>query len=345
MDGEPPSKPERPQAERFVVSDTTVEALAPLLLHNPRGLLVACDELAGWIGSFDRYAGGQGAEAAHWLSMHSGESIIVDRKTGNPRMLYVPRAAVCITGSIQPGVLHRALGTEHRESGMAARLLVSCPPRQPKQWSEAGIDQFLEHEMGVLLDRLYDLQPEIDDEGESQPQVIPMTEAAKKEWIEFYNTHNQLQVELTGEMAAAWSKLEEYAARFALIVHCIRSVTDDHTLQSPENVDEESIKSGVTLARWFGQEAQRVYHLLSETEEQRERRERRELVELIRRKGGRITPSELAQSSRRYRPSSVAEEALKDLRTEKYGRWSERKTATKSRREFVLTEDPSTNSP
>ena len=117
-DGEPPSKPELPQAERFVVSDTTVEALAPLLLHNPRGLLVACDELAGWIGSFDRYAGGRGADAAHWLSMHSGESIIVDRKTGDPRTIYVPRAAVCITGSIQPGVLHRALGTEHRESGM-----------------------------------------------------------------------------------------------------------------------------------------------------------------------------------------------------------------------------------
>ena len=57
---EPPEKPEAPQAERCIVSDTTVEALAPLLLANPRGLLLARDELAGWIGSFDRYAGGKG---------------------------------------------------------------------------------------------------------------------------------------------------------------------------------------------------------------------------------------------------------------------------------------------
>ena len=54
---DPPEKPDPPQAERFIVSDTTVEALAPILLANPRGLLLARDELAGWIGSFDRYAG------------------------------------------------------------------------------------------------------------------------------------------------------------------------------------------------------------------------------------------------------------------------------------------------
>src|SRR5262249_45474894 len=53
----PPLKPDPPPCERFIVSDTTVEALAPILLTNPRGLLLARDELAGWIGSFDRYAG------------------------------------------------------------------------------------------------------------------------------------------------------------------------------------------------------------------------------------------------------------------------------------------------
>ena len=195
--------------------------------------------------------------------------------------------------------------------------------------------------MGLLLDRLYDLQPEIDDEGESQPQVIQMTEGARKAWIEFYNTHNRLQVELSGELAAAWSKLEEYAARFALVIHCVRTATGDPTPRSPDKVDEESIASGVTLARWFGQEAQRVYDLLSESEKQRERRE---LVDLIHQKGGRITPRELSQSRRLYRPTSAAEDALHQLTEDGFGRWTTTKTATKPRREFVLTEDPSTNS-
>src|SRR6185369_4270855 len=63
--GERGEKPEPPVCERFIVSDTTVEALAPILLENPRGLLLARDELAGWIGSFDRYAGKGGADSAH----------------------------------------------------------------------------------------------------------------------------------------------------------------------------------------------------------------------------------------------------------------------------------------
>jgi hypothetical protein len=147
----PPEKPDPPQAERFIVSDTTVEALAPILLANPRGLLLGRDELAGWIGSFDRYSGKAraGADSANWLSMFNAESIIVDRKTGIPRTIHVPQAAVCVTGGIQPAILQRALGIEHRESGLAARLLLACPPRKAKRWTEADIDLSAEAELVV----------------------------------------------------------------------------------------------------------------------------------------------------------------------------------------------------
>ena len=110
MAGEPPEKPRPPQAVRYVVSEPTVEALAPILLANPRGLLLARDELAGWIGSFDRYVGkGKGGDSAHWLSMHNGDTIIVDRKTSGT--IYVPSAAVSITGGIQPQILDRVLAS------------------------------------------------------------------------------------------------------------------------------------------------------------------------------------------------------------------------------------------
>src|SRR5690606_32254860 len=45
--GDPPEKPEMPQPQRFIVGDVTMEALAPILLANPRGVLLARDELAG----------------------------------------------------------------------------------------------------------------------------------------------------------------------------------------------------------------------------------------------------------------------------------------------------------
>ena len=50
--------------------------------------------------------------------------------------------------------MHRALGIEHRESGLAARLLLTCPPRKAKRWTEADIDPATEAAIAGLLDRL-----------------------------------------------------------------------------------------------------------------------------------------------------------------------------------------------
>src|SRR5262249_46069712 len=153
------------------------QALAPILLANPRGLLLARDELAGWIGSFDRYSGKgkAGEDAANWLSTFSAGSIIVDRKTGIPRTIHVPQPAVCSWGGIQPAVLQRALGLEHRESGLAGRLLLAYPPRKARRWTEADIDPGAEAELVRLFDRLYELQPTVGDENERHPVRVRLS--------------------------------------------------------------------------------------------------------------------------------------------------------------------------
>ena len=91
--------------------------MAEVLEDNPRGVLMARDELAAWLGGFARYKGKQGgSDLPHWLETFRAGTIIVDRKTGFPRTILVPQAAVCVMGGIQPAILRRALGTEHRES-------------------------------------------------------------------------------------------------------------------------------------------------------------------------------------------------------------------------------------
>jgi len=317
--GDPPEKPQPPQAERYVVSDTTVEALAPILLANPRGVLLARDELAGWIGSFDRYVGGKGgADAAHWLSMHNGESIVVDRKTGTLRTIYVPSAAVSITGSVQPGILDRVMGYEHRESGLLARLLLAMPPRRVKHWTEATIPEAVEASVAEIIRALYDLQPDYDDSGDLRPRILRLTAGGKAAWATFYNAHAQEHADLTGDLSAAWSKLEGYAARLALIVHCVRLAAGDPTLSGPEAVDETSVAAGVTLSQWFGSGARRVYGILGESDDDRERRQ---LVELILRKGGVVTPRELMRGSRMFATTADAEGALTELVNAGRGRW------------------------
>jgi hypothetical protein len=336
---DPPEKPDPPLAERFIVSDTTVEALSPILLANPRGLLLARDELAGWIGSFDRYAGKgkAGADSANWLSVFNAESIIVDRKTGLPRTIYVQQAAVCVSGGIQPTILKRALGLEHRESGLASRLLLTCPPRKARRWTEADIDPAAEAELARLFDRLYQLQPTADDEDELRPVLVRLSGDAKVAWIAYFEAHAIEHADLSGDMAAAWSKLEEYAARLALVIHFTRWAAGDPMLQNANVVDSASMNAGIALAKWFKHEARRVYAMLDESDAERDQRR---LIDWIGRKGGTVTIREVRQGCRWLKDPGAAEAALADLVKARHGSWQNVPTTSKGgrpAREFVLS--------
>jgi len=316
---EPPQEPEAPHATRYLVGDTTVEALAPILSTNPRGVLLFRDELAGWFGSFDRYASSKrGGDVASWLSMFNGESITVDRKTGDPPTIFVREACVSICGGIQPRILFRVLGSEHWESGLAARLLLACPPRRSKQWSDAKIDPGIETETEKLFDRLYELEMPADDDGRPRPVVITLAPRAKTVWIAYYDSHNREQVDLSGDMSAAWSKLEEYPARFALIIHLTRWAAADPTLVSVDQVDDVSMSAGIALAQWFKGETRRVYTILQESDEDRDQRRLAEWIEV---KGGLVTARQVQQGCRWLKGPNEAEAALEALATAGWGCW------------------------
>lgn len=242
----------------------------------------------------------------------------INRKTGNPRILYVPRAAVSVVGGIQPETLHNALGTEHRANGLAARLLLTCPPRQSRQWTEADIDPKREAEIEAIFERLYNLKFGSAPDGEPCPVDIPLSADGKAAWIEFYNAHAKEHEALTGDLSAAWSKLEGYAARLALVIHFVRWAEGDPSLTTVDEIDVKSIAAGVSLSRWFGNEASRVYAILSESDEDREWRQ---LVEVIQRKGGSVTVRDIMRSSRVYSDSEAAQQALDELVMAGYGRW------------------------
>jgi len=129
-------------------------------------------------------------------------------------------------------------------------------------------------------------------------RLVTLADDGKRAWVTFYNEHAGEQVNLSGDEAAAWSKLEGYAARLALVVHLTRWAAGDATLRDPARVDEASIAAGVVLARWFGAEARRVYAILGESDEGRESRR---LVEWIERKGGTATVRDLTRGPREYR--------------------------------------------
>ena len=193
----PPEEPDEPQPVRYLVNDATIEALAELLENNPRGLLVSCDELNSWLGSFDQYRGGRGGDAAKWLSIHRAESLIVDRKTGVKKTVFVKRAAVSVAGSIQPTTLCRSLGNQHFENGLAARMLLAAPPRRAKKWSEASVDRETYKAVERVFSRLLALDFGVDDNDQPSPIDLPLSPEAKRVWVGFYDDHGAVGEGLT----------------------------------------------------------------------------------------------------------------------------------------------------
>jgi hypothetical protein len=342
-DGLPPVEPEEPQAERYIVSDVTPEAIVSLLANNPRGLLLARDELSGWLAGFDKYTNRNrvSSELPAWLSMYDGASIVVDRKTG-PRTLHVPRANVCILGGVQPAILRRALGPEFREAGLAARLLLAHPPRKARQWTEASIDPAVEAELEQLFDRLYELQPMTGDDGAPQPVIVRLDDGAKKLWVEFFNAHSAEQVNLSGDLAAAWSKLAEVAPRLALVLHYARWASGD--VADELRLDGASMSMAIELTQWFKYEAKRAYGLLDESDAEREQRR---LIEWIANRGGRVTAREVQTYYWKLKSPGQAEAELEKLAQAGYGGWQSVPAAPKGGRParvFVLTHAPTKQS-
>lgn len=336
--GPQPEKPLPPASNRVMVDNTTIEALAPLLKANPRGLLLAKDELKGWLASFDRYTSNAtaGSDEAHWLSMYNGRPMVIDRKTGKHPTIHVPRAAVSITGNIPPGILKRSLNKERRESGLAARFLMACPPKRRVQWNDETIPPQVDEAYRRLFEELYKLHPLSFTDGELQPMDVEISGGAKAQYIAFYNDNNDEQMDLVGDLAAVWSKIEETAARLALVFHMVRSCAGEQGVD-PRVLDETSMASGIRLAQWFKNEAMRVYAMMAETDGEEANRR---LAEWVDRNGGYTTAREVQQKCRWLKEAGRAEKALQALVDARLGDWETTGEAQKGRpgRRFMLAD-------
>lgn len=299
--GDAPERPEPPACGRCMVSDTTVEALAPMLRDSPRGVLVQRDELSGWFGSFAQYKkGAKGADEAHWLSMYDGESITVDRKQQGTRPIYVPSAMVSITGGIQPAILQRAMGRDHRASGMAARFLVAHPPRRSIRWTDDEVSQATQLRIDRLITLLYGIDYA---DGHSVPHYIGMSRDAQAVYRQYYDMHQSELEDLTGDHAAAWSKLLGYVPRLALVIHVCRQT--DIGGDITQAVAPETVQDAITVVRWACGEAMRLYATIDDTDDQRELRELAAWI--TRRHGGECTPRQMVQGVHRIRDVADAE--------------------------------------
>lgn len=289
--------PEEPQAERLIVSDITLEAVAPILKRNPRGLLLQVDELAAHFERMNSYKGGKGGDEAHWLSMHENRPMVIDRKQSK-HAIFVPRANISVIGGIQPAVFEKTFKDHLTENGMMARFLWCKPERIERGWTDAIISEKAHGDMQDLFDVLRKELPLR--EGE-EPFPLAFNEASFALWRHYVDWHGKELYKLSpGPEHALFSKSEGNASRIAIVIHQMRyccGETDEFY------VDEKDLNAGIELAAYYHDQARSLVKSPNQ-----------QFCAMIQANDCRITPRDLvAKNKRRYPTSAKAEEKLREL--------------------------------
>lgn len=212
-----PSRPasanagKEPIMPRLAVTDTTVEKLAVIASVQPRGALLARDELAGWLQGMSRYSGG-GSDRPFWLEAYGGRSYSVERMGRDP--VYVDRLSVGVLGGIQPDRL-RSLLMKTDDDGLLARFLPVWPNPAPVKRPDLSYDEsFMEN----IIHRLLSLHMHTDDNGNVRPWIISFSEDSRVLLDSFRETARGWESGAEGLLLSFIGKLAGLAVRLSLVL-------------------------------------------------------------------------------------------------------------------------------
>ena len=168
-----------------------------------------------------------------------------------------------------------------------------------------------------IFQRLYTLEHDIRPDGDPVPRIVRLSREAKQAYVNFYDTHAGELADLSGDLAAAFAKLEEAPARLALVIHFVRWASGESV--NPEVIDAETMSNAIALTEWHKHETRRVYDWLDEVTATDEDTA---LLDWITRRGGVVTVRDLTHNLMRFRGKSEdAETALQALVDKGFGTW------------------------
>jgi hypothetical protein len=267
-------RPVKPLLRRLVASDATTEALAQVLLENPRGVALVRDEITAWVLTMNQYKGGRGGDRQFFLSAWSGEPATVDRKGSHEKgPLLVPRPFLAVVGGLPPALLPRLRheSGEAVEDGFCDRILFAYPTATvagPENWLVVSPEA--RQALADAFARLWGLRMEPVEDGTRlrgwRPGVVRLTAAAGEAWQLFTAAHNAecRDEAFPPHLLGPWSKLRGYCGRLALLVHFLRWACREIEHQ---DVDDVSMIRAVRLVYYFKAHARKVHAAMGRDQE------------------------------------------------------------------------------
>jgi len=237
--------------KRVILSDTTPEKLIITLSENPKGCGIVYDELAGFVGRFNRY--NSGADEQMYLSLFNGDTILRDR-IGHGASAYAKHSYLTIIGTTQPSVL-RDVFFSKTGSGFFDRWLITQPENIVKQYpNQFGINPIEEAKYTTIINRMLSL--EFNDANYNQMSYTPESWRICFEYqcaiIDIQN-----QPDVNDDLRGILAKIEIYIHKFALLLQALE-YAESGDIDLVYHVSEQSANGAVILCKYFVDQAQKV---------------------------------------------------------------------------------------
>jgi hypothetical protein len=185
-----------------------------VLRDSPDGVLCLQDELSGWFGGMDKYAGPRGAskDRSFWLQSWNGGEYAVDRI--NRGSFLIPNLSISILGGIQPDAIRRIVG-DTIDDGLIQRALPiilrsGCVGHD--QPTPTGVEQY-----DRLIESLHKLPAPM--------SALTFDPGAQEVRARLERKHNDLLAleSLNRKLASHIGKYDGYFARLCLVWHCLEN--------------------------------------------------------------------------------------------------------------------------
>lgn len=257
-----------PGAKRYVVNDSSVEALGEILRSNPDGVLAYRDELVSLLKSLDR-EGNEGARGFYLTAWAGKEGYVFDR-IGRGLNLRIEACCLSLLGSTQPAAigayLTEAVATGGGDGllsrfGMLAWPDVSGDWRNVDRWPDTTAKNAA-HEIFTRLDSLDGaaIGNHDHDDHDGGPPFLRLDDAAQQV---FDDWRADLEARLrSGDLHPALeshlSKYRKLVPALALLIHLA-----DHTGGA---IGEIAILKALTWAEYLETHARRAYAAVTMTD-------------------------------------------------------------------------------
>jgi len=243
--------------EQLLISDFTPEALTNVINNNKRGIGVYVDELASWFKNFNRY--NKGSQEQFWLSIWSGKTVIINRKTSEP--IYIKNPFISVIGTIQPGVINQ-LAANRTENGFMDRILFAFPDDLRKKcWSKNEIDPTIKDNWKTIVSKLITLDMQQKDNFEIEPILLEFSTNAKKHLFDWNKEQTDEYNRLENEsIEGIYAKMDSYAIRFSLLLEMLKYACEK---SNKNEISVSSVKGAIQLVEYFKKSAIKVHSAIS----------------------------------------------------------------------------------